>query len=90
MGAPDAASRWRIGPHAVAPADGKRNDKGSPALTKWYFNSWLVLGPLKVEEGQKRLLGFDPLSSDSVKCTPIRCVMPCLWDIAHKRSLATL
>ena len=68
MGAPDAAPRWRICPRAVpvAPADGKRNDKGSPALTKWYFNFWLVLGPLKVEEGQKRLLGFDPLSSDSV------------------------
>ena len=54
----------------VAPADDtlKGNDRGYPALIKWFygFDSRLTLGPLTSEERQKKLQGFDPLLSDSV------------------------
>ena len=36
------------------------DNRGHPALTKRFdgFNSWLVLGPLRVEEQLKESLGF--------------------------------
>ena len=44
---------------------------GEPALTKFChgFDSWLVVVQLRVQEQQKRLLGFDPLLSVTL-CFP--------------------
>ena len=41
---------------------------GDPGLTYWSvgFNSWLVLGPPRVEEWQDLSVGFDALLSNSV------------------------
>ena len=49
---------------AIVGAEGIRGQV-EPALTNWChgFNSWLVLVQLRVQEQQKRLLGFDPLLS---------------------------
>ena len=73
------------------------NDRVNSALTKWSLDlipswCWVHHGS---RSGKSGSVCFDPFLRDSRPVLPTGssnagCVMPCLWDIAQKRSLATL